>query len=869
MQRFLQRAQPQPQPPSQLEAAGPSLAWSCTSCTYFHEGVCASLRSCTMCDTPRRAEPSPVPPPLVPPLTPDSAPAPVSSHGCAAGAGYQQPKEASGEQWETQPAKRAKPTLTQPQPQPQPQSHSTPLNRTNSSASPSQPNAFSTLMSGARRAAKVVPWMLRAEAGVGWRAVLGSGGPPDATGPIWWSCEMELRGGGGGAAQKLRLLAPPPEPALPMPPAVAPVRLAPAVLKPLLSLLKSGLQKNVRRCRVDEAVRCASALLSLADGDGRRVGEAELLRRLPIIALEDALPEPATLPATTWLMAAHAKGFVLRAPHHELLLQLVARLAAAPWREAFSGRAAAAPPPPALLDVATAAPEVAPSGLTPSEEPPPSEGRQEAEAAEAEAAEAAVAAASMADLVPALLVRAAFGGMEGDVRMMREAAAVWHHRLRGEARGGGDGGGGNGGGAQPSGDWWAERLRRAFAAAPSLPPLVGAPSPPRAAPSLAASLAAAIPPSAVDFHISNVLESVAQRPEVRAALAALPGAAPGRSAVPDAEELQRAMWRHASSTSFKREWGAGRMRGGSRGGQDEAGKGSGEGGEGGGEGGEGGGEGGEGGPETARLRAVWRILQVPCERFAAEYISRLCGPASPLRAAMAAAAAAAAEVAAVDAASPAGAPSAAAAAAAAAVVVEAAPHGVRAVAHAALGGLHIVEDFVSEAEEVALLAWCDAEQPGWRLRNFNGPALGQKWGAKTDLRLRSVQRGEPLPAALLALCARMRALPSSPLAHWEANEANALSYTRAEGHHIAAHCDDRQLSGEAIVNLSLSAESTMTYDHDRDRARPPVRVLLPRRSLQIQTGDVRFNWRHAIHNADLPPTGRRVSITFRRAKLSP
>ena len=81
--------------------------------------------------------------------------------------------------------------------------------------------------------------------------------------------------------------------------------------------------------------------------------------------------------------------------------------------------------------------------------------------------------------------------------------------------------------------------------------------------------------------------------------------------------------------------------------------------------------------------------------------------------------------------------------------------------------------------------------------------------------------------------------------------------------------DDRQLSGDVIVNLSLAADATMTYEHDRERARPPVRVLLPRRSLQIQTGDVRFNWRHAIHNADLPPTGRRVSITFRRAKLPP
>ena len=101
---------------------------------------------------------------------------------------------------------------------------------------------------------------------------------------------------------------------------------APA-LKQLTSLLKSALQKNVRRCRVDEAVTCAAALLALADAEGRRVGEAELLRRLPIIAVEDALPEPALLPAATWLMAAHAKGYALRPPHHALLLQLVARLA--------------------------------------------------------------------------------------------------------------------------------------------------------------------------------------------------------------------------------------------------------------------------------------------------------------------------------------------------------------------------------------------------------------------------------------------------------------------------------------------------------------------------------------------------------------
>ena len=38
---------------------------------------------------------------------------------------------------------------------------------------------------------------------------------------------------------------------------------------------------------------------------------------------------------------------------------------------------------------------------------------------------------------------------------------------------------------------------------------------------------------------------------------------------------------------------------------------------------------------------------------------------------------------------------------------------------------------------------------------------------------------------------------------------------------------------------------------------------LPRRSLQLQTGHVRFNYQHAIANADLLGP-RRVSITLRK-----
>ena len=45
-----------------------------------------------------------------------------------------------------------------------------------------------------------------------------------------------------------------------------------------------------------------------------------------------------------------------------------------------------------------------------------------------------------------------------------------------------------------------------------------------------------------------------------------------------------------------------------------------------------------------------------------------------------------------------------------------------------------------------------------------------------------------------------------------------------------------------------------------------VKVLLPRRALQLQSGSVRYNYRHGIANADFCQA-RRVSITFRQNKF--
>jgi alkylated DNA repair dioxygenase AlkB len=123
-----------------------------------------------------------------------------------------------------------------------------------------------------------------------------------------------------------------------------------------------------------------------------------------------------------------------------------------------------------------------------------------------------------------------------------------------------------------------------------------------------------------------------------------------------------------------------------------------------------------------------------------------------------------------------------------------------------------------------------------------------------------------MPPILIALNERMRAAAPSLLASFTATEANAIDYSKREGHYLGAHVDDRQLSGPLILNLSLAGDATMTYTHDKSRAMP-VRVPLPRRSLQIQAGEVRFSWQHGILNDDLPAE-RRVSITFRQAPLS-
>ncbi|KAL1919284.1 uncharacterized protein VTP21DRAFT_1977 [Calcarisporiella thermophila] len=150
-------------------------------------------------------------------------------------------------------------------------------------------------------------------------------------------------------------------------------------------LLKSHLQKCVRRQRVDLAVRTAWHLAKM-DFNG-------LLRRLPIIMLEDVTLH-VSLPVVVWYMAANSKGFH-SAKLTEWLLGLVHALASHPVADQpLCGGV----PQVQVLSRAVATAEYVNGEV----------GR---------------------DLLYSMALRRAFGGMKGDMMMMTDYINLWHHRF--------------------------------------------------------------------------------------------------------------------------------------------------------------------------------------------------------------------------------------------------------------------------------------------------------------------------------------------------------------------------------------------------------------------------------------------------------
>ena len=198
--------------------------------------------------------------------------------------------------------------------------------------------------------------------------------------------------------------------------------------------------------------------------------------------------------------------------------------------------------------------------------------------------------------------------------------------------------------------------------------------------------------------------------------------------------------------------------------------------------------------------------------------------------------------------------------------------------HQILSGQFLWEDFISAKEEEEILNFLDHDgAQSWTFNNFNGPAYRQRWGYEVNLYKRTISEPRyPFPQVLKRLFERMRKGGGDVLKNFKPDEANAIDYRKSQGHELEPHFDDRQLNGDILCNLCLKGDCVMTYVYGKSKNSRPklqqhqsvdkVNVILPRRSLQVQTGSVRYDWKHSISNENLL-SERRVSITFRECRF--
>ena len=278
---------------------------------------------------------------------------------------------------------------------------------------------------------------------------------------------------------------------------------------PLLAVIKSALQKQVRLRRPAEAARCARALF--------RMHPFECARRLIVVAIEDAVLHPA-LPMLAWMLAAFSKGFPSVPALETAVADIAQDLATCPYVDHVDLPADAA-----SRDAPHAAPEV--------------------DVASAEEHGTCFRAHA---LLRSLDFRRRYGGMTGDVAMLLNAQRKWFDRFAGrwamppptgiapEAY--------DGATHEARGAAWLAFASECHSAE-CAPPDANQHATGVRASGCAPMRMGDVPTSAVDFHICNIDEHLIDHvPEVRAACEAVDAADPRGV-------LRRALWLHRSAVT--------------------------------------------------------------------------------------------------------------------------------------------------------------------------------------------------------------------------------------------------------------------------------------------------------------------------------
>jgi alkylated DNA repair dioxygenase AlkB len=172
-------------------------------------------------------------------------------------------------------------------------------------------------------------------------------------------------------------------------------------------------------------------------------------------------------------------------------------------------------------------------------------------------------------------------------------------------------------------------------------------------------------------------------------------------------------------------------------------------------------------------------------------------------------------------------------------------------------GLRYAEDFVTAAEEAALVAeierlpFANAQYKEW---TANRRIVS--YGGRYDFSANQLEPAGPIAPFLLdlrAAAARFVGVPAGQLSH-------ALVAEYREATQLGWHRDVPEF--ELVVGLSLLGPARMRlrcYPHVVGAGRRSLALDLAPRSIYCLTGEARWGWQHAI----TPTPALRYSITFR------
>jgi hypothetical protein len=161
-------------------------------------------------------------------------------------------------------------------------------------------------------------------------------------------------------------------------------------------VLKSILQKSIRRRKPLPSVRVS---MELADKSLE-----DLLRRLPIIILEDSTLHP-DLPLLVWLMMAVSKDYQIPLILMKRVFRIVFEMASCPWQDFLNegGVSESSQNDADPLSIATFHNHIE------------NDGHYQLD--------------TNSILIWSMLIRSSYGGMAGDILMLRDYANAWHNRF--------------------------------------------------------------------------------------------------------------------------------------------------------------------------------------------------------------------------------------------------------------------------------------------------------------------------------------------------------------------------------------------------------------------------------------------------------